>query len=228
METDRLNGDQGPDINTGTVPSKNSEVVDPMAEACQKVDNMLKNIWEGQKPRDDSLKKTTDLSLNQLHFKDFPALCQAVAELTTKSKDQKLDVFFHAPITAMVGTLNLYLNPEFSYTWCEASLVVSKSQGQGISHACNIRTWIHQFLCCRKLPLHHFGQSKSSILEDDDFTQAIQLHLQGIAKEGYIRAQDIVEYILTPGMQQRLDDANAKKKKISLQTAQCWLHWMGW
>jgi hypothetical protein len=230
LETDKLNGDQGPDVrvNAGTALSKNSEAVDPMAEARRKVDNMLKDIREGRKPRDGSLETTTDLSLNQLHFKDFPALRRAVAKLTVKSKDQKLDVFFRAHITAMVGTLNLYLDSELSYTWREASFVVSKSQGQGINHARNIRTWIHQFLCHGKLPLHHFGQSKSSILEDEDFAQAIQLHLQGIAKEGYIRAQDIVDYVLTPEMQQKLDEANAKKKKISLRTAQRWLHRMGW
>ena len=57
--------------------------------------------------------------------------------------------------------------------------------------------------------------------------QAIQLHLHGIAKEGYIRAQDIIDYILTPELQQKLDDANVKKK-ISLQIVQHWLHWMGW
>lgn len=65
-------------------------------------------------------------------------------------------------------------------------------------------------LCCGKLPLHHFGQSKSSILKDEDFAQAIQLHLQGIVKEEYIRAQDIVNFISTPEMQQKLDDANTR------------------
>ena len=229
LETDMLNGDQGSDVrvNAGTVPSQNLEAVDPMAEAHRKVDNMLKDICEGRKPRDDSLETTTDLSLNQLHFKDFSALCWAVAKLTVKSKDQKLDVFFRACITAMVGTLNLYLDLELSYTWHEASFVVSKSQGQGINHACNIQTWIHRFLWHGKLPLHHFGQSKSSILEDEDFAQAIQLHLQGIAKKGYIRAQGVVDYVSTPEMQQKLDNVNAKKK-ILLWTAQHWLHQMGW
>lgn len=90
LETDMLNGDQGPDVqvNAGTALRKNLEAVDPMAEACWKVDDMLKDIHEGRKPRDGSLKTTTDLSLNQLHFKDFPALHQAVAKLTMKSKDQ--------------------------------------------------------------------------------------------------------------------------------------------
>src|SRR5882672_1053983 len=101
-------------------------------------------------------------------------MCQTHCE----SKDKKLYVFFQAQITAMCGTLNLYLDSELSYIWWEALLVVSKSQGQGPNHTCNICTWIHQFLSHRKLPLHHFGQSHSSVFEDEDLAQAIQFHLQ--------------------------------------------------
>jgi hypothetical protein len=31
----------------------------------------------------------------------------------------------------MAGAINLYLDPELSYTWREASLLVAKSQGRG-------------------------------------------------------------------------------------------------
>ena len=171
---------------------------------------------------------TSDLALNQLHYKDFPALRRAVAKLTVKSRNKTLDVFFRARITAMVGTLNLYLDSELSYSWREASLVVSKTQGQGSNHARNIRTWIHQFLSRGVFPLHWFGQTRSSILHDEDFAQAIQLHLQSVAKDGYIWAQDIVNFIETPEMQQKLEESGARKKKILLRTAQRWLHQMGW
>ena len=128
----------------------------------------------------------------------------------------------------MVRTLNLYLDLELSYTWHEASLVVSKSQGQGVNHARNLRTWIHQFLSQGKLPFHQYGQSQSSILEDEDFSQAIQLHLQTITKDGYIQAQDIVDFVSQPEMQAKLETSSAKKRSISIQTAQHWLHKMGW
>lgn len=131
-------------------------------------------------------------------------------------------------MTGMVGVLNLYLDPELSYTWREASLVTAKSQGHGICHARNLRTWIHQFLSRGVLPFHRFGQFRSSLLEDEDFAQAIQLHLQGIAKKGYIRAQDIVDFLEQPEMQQKLEAAGAKKKSICRRTAQRWLHNMGW
>jgi hypothetical protein len=32
----------------------------------------------------------------------------------------------------------------------------------------------------------------------------------------------------TPEMQKKLDEIGSRKKKISLHTAQCWLHAMGW
>ncbi|KAF8221454.1 hypothetical protein L208DRAFT_1090516, partial [Tricholoma matsutake] len=66
------------------------------------------------------------------------------------------------------------------------------------------------------------------ILEDKDFSQAIHLHLQGIAKNGYIRAQDIVDFVSTPVMQEKLEATGAKKQSITVRTAQHWLHRMGW
>ena len=72
-----------------------------------------------------------------------------------------------------------YLDFELTYTWQEASLVVAKSRGSGI----RIRTWIHKYL----RPMHIYGRYHSSILEDEDFAQGIQLWLVEIAKDGYIK-----------------------------------------
>ncbi|KAF8059298.1 hypothetical protein FPV67DRAFT_1400947, partial [Lyophyllum atratum] len=66
------------------------------------------------------------------------------------------------------------------------------------------------------------------ILQDEDFTSAIQLHLQEVAKTGYIRAQDIVDFMETPEMQKKLEEFGATCRKISLRTAQRWLHTMEW
>ena len=76
-----------------------------------------------------------DQTLDHMNYRDFPTLRRAKAALTVKVKDKKLDVVFRSCITAMVGTCNLYLDPELSYTWWEASLVVAKSQGSGIYRA---------------------------------------------------------------------------------------------
>jgi uncharacterized protein (DUF1499 family) len=70
--------------------------------------------------------------LNGLNYKDFPALHHAKAKLDVKAKDTKLDITFRSRIASMVDTLNLYLDPELSYTWREASIIVAKSLGLGI------------------------------------------------------------------------------------------------
>ena len=64
----------------------------------------------------------------------------------------------------------------------------------------------------------------SCILKDEDFAQDIQLHLLEISKGGYVRAQDVVDYIDRPEVQERL----GKKTKISLRTAQRWLKKLSW
>lgn len=101
LERETLNGDgeassQHHD-NTGTAQdaNKKTEPNTPVAlDAWQQVKAMLKDIHKRQKPQDNSMDTTSDLALNQLHYKDFPALRQAVAKLTVKSHDKRLDVFF--------------------------------------------------------------------------------------------------------------------------------------
>ncbi|PBK82635.1 hypothetical protein ARMGADRAFT_1038428 [Armillaria gallica] len=110
---------------------------------------------------------------------------------------------------------------------------MSKSQGHGAYHARNIWSWIHQFLASgkeEKLPLHHYGQSHSTILADEDISAAIQLHLQEIVKDGYISAQQIIDFIATEEMQKMLEKANIKKRSIMIWPDQernwkiKWLH----
>ena len=55
-----------------------------------------------------------------------------------------------------------------------------------------------------KLPLQCYGTYHPSILEDGDFKRNIQLHLTKIAKKKYICAQDIVDYVAAPEVQQQL------------------------
>ena len=126
------------------------------------------------------------ITSQKYHNQDSSNLTQA--ELSIKAKDKKLDVFIHARITGMVGTLNLYLDPQLAYTWRKASLIASKSQGHGVTHTRNLCTWIHQYLGSKRLPVHQYqhGKMHSSVLQDEDFSQSIHLHLQQIAKDGYI------------------------------------------
>lgn len=196
-----------------------------MLAARKGVEELLRQLREGRRPHDNSPETATDKILNALSHKDFPALRRARAKLTIKAKDKKLDVFFRSRITAMVATLNFYLDAKLSYSWRESSILAAKAMGRGVKHARNLWKWIKAYLHSEKLPLHRYGTYHSSILDDEDFQRDIQLHLTEIAKKGYIRAQDIVDYVATPEVQQKL---GMKARGIHIQTARRWLHKLSW
>ena len=47
---------------------------------------------------------------------NFSMLCTACEKLAVVSKDKKIDILFRARVASMVGTLNLFLDPELKYT----------------------------------------------------------------------------------------------------------------
>ena len=197
-----------------------------MMSAAQKdVEELLRKLREGQHPHDNSPQTATDELLNGLSYKDFPALRRARAKLMVSAKDKKLDVFFRSRITAMTATLNFYLDAELSFSWRESSVLAAKAMGRSVNHARNLRKWIKTYLRSEKLPLHCYGTYHSSILDDEDFRRDIQLHLIEIAKKGYIHAQDIVDYVATPDIQQKL---GTKACGIHVRTARRWLHKLSW
>jgi hypothetical protein len=114
-----------------------------------------------------------------------------------------------------------------SYSLRECSLLAAKAAGHGVYHARNIRTWIRRYLTTQKLPLHHYRKFHSSIIEDEDLAQDIQLHLTEIAEKGYICAQDIVDYVASPEVQEHLGTIG-KTCRVSLRTAQRWLKRLRW
>ena len=130
----------------------------------------------------------------------------------------------------MVGTLNLYLDKTLLYTWRQASELASKAQGKGTSYARNIRTWIHTYLEDKSLPHDNYGTTNSSLLTDEDFAQRIQLYLLERSKEGYIKAQDIVDFVATEEMQEMIKRLKGEGAKltISLRTAERWLNALNW
>ena len=73
----------------------------------------------------------------------------------------------------MVATLNLYLDPELTYSWHDASLIAAKASGHRVTYARNLHTWLHHYLHSRKLPMHRYGNYIKSILDDEDFAQDI-------------------------------------------------------
>jgi len=68
------------------------------------------------------------------------------------------------------------------------------------------------------LPLNRYGRLNTSILDDEDLAQQIHLHLIGIAKDGYVWAQDVVDMMVTPEMKHYL----GAKSRITVWTGQRW------
>ncbi|EEB89584.1 hypothetical protein MPER_12298 [Moniliophthora perniciosa FA553] len=78
--------------------------------------------------------ESAERALSALTWKDRPALRKAVAGLALKAKDKKLDVFLRARITAMVATINFYLDEELKCTW----ELAAKGTNRKPNHARNL------------------------------------------------------------------------------------------
>ncbi|KAJ6615170.1 hypothetical protein B0H10DRAFT_1801954 [Mycena sp. CBHHK59/15] len=108
-------------------------------------------------------------------------------------------------------------------------MIVAKVQGHGPYRTRCIRDWIHVYLATKKLPLHRYGQYHSSILNDEDFEDSIKLHLQFVAaKDGNFTALTLVDFVASPEIQEKLDEAGVTKHSISVWTARCWLKRLDW
>ncbi|EIW77797.1 hypothetical protein CONPUDRAFT_62226 [Coniophora puteana RWD-64-598 SS2] len=108
-------------------------------------------------------------------------------------------------------------------------MVISRSQGHGAAHARRIRDWLHTFLITQQLPVHRIGQPNTSLLDDKDFALAIKLHLQSLAgKQQHFCAQDVVDFVETDEMQEKMNKAGFPRRTISVRTACRWLKQLDW
>jgi len=107
-------------------------------------------------------------------------------------------------------------------------LVVAKIHGGGEKRARNLRQWILDFVRVGELPSHGYGQAHWTVLEDEDVKQTIQLHLLERAKGGRVTAEDIVEIVSTPELQEKFSRCGITKPTISERTASRWLSKLDW
>ena len=161
-------------------------------------------------------------------LRDFAALLRARERLLLSSHDKSLNVIFQAHISAMIGVLNLFLDPKLRYTWREASIIVAKAQGHGPTRARSIRSWVLDFVQEGTLPSHSYGYTRKTVLEDEDVLQEIQGELSERAKSGFIKAQDVCEIVASEKFQILFSRLGIHKPGISLSTAQRWLTKMEW
>lgn len=162
------------------------------------------------------------------YLRDRTALRTAREQLIVMVDDKKMDGVLRGRILAMVGVLNLFLDEGLGYTWRRASLIVAKSQSHGVARARSIRHWLLNFLQTAELPHPKYRWTRSSVLEDEDISQEIQLELGERMKSGSITATDLVDVVASPKVQEQLKNAGIDKPSISERTAHRWLGKLGW
>jgi len=134
-------------------------------------------------------------------------------------KDPKLDRLLPSRLEKMSMFLWNYIDTsEQPNGWMGASLKTAKAFQKGPWLAGRLREWTRAFVNDQDdLPLNIYGTWNMSILEDEDFRQELELHLQGIDK--YVSAVDIVRYVDQPEVKARLK----LTKTISLAMGQWWM-----
>ncbi|KAJ3832712.1 hypothetical protein F5878DRAFT_519845, partial [Lentinula raphanica] len=128
-----------------------------------------------------------------------------------------LNHVLRARLELMIGFLRLYKAARHT-GWGRCADMMAIAAGKGAWLSRMIRQWTVLF--CKNhddLPTAEYGKFNSSVLEDEDLSNDIHLHLQSLGK--WIRAENLVHYVLTPEFQQRFK----LKKGISLRTAQRWM-----
>ncbi|KAG2159097.1 uncharacterized protein EDB93DRAFT_1237838 [Suillus bovinus] len=115
----------------------------------------------------------------------------------------------------------MYVDQQNPRTWTEASRDTAQAHQKAAHTARLLCKWARSFVEHHgNLPMNLYGSWNVSLLDKGDLAEAIHRHLQSIGK--YVRAQDIVDYLAQPNVQQK----HGLKKTISLATAQQWMHMM--
>ena len=108
-------------------------------------------------------------------------------------------------------------------SWQAASQQTAHALGRGIYLARNLRKWARAFIIDREdFPGNSSGWWNEALLDNEVLVREINQHLQGIGK--YAKALDIVKFLDTPEMKERLD----RTTTIHLTTAKRWMHKMGY
>ena len=159
---------------------------------------------------------------------DQSKLWEASMQLTKEAKRHDLDVIVRACVAAIIGLLNIHTDKNSKYSWMEASEVVAKMQGHGMTHAQCICKWAIGFLKWGDLPFHQLNRKQGTIIDDKDVAEEIKTCMAEKAGGSFLKAQDIVEIVASPKMQEIFALKGISKPSISIKTALRWLEKLGW
>ena len=107
--------------------------------------------------------------------------------------------------------------------WVGTSLETMHDHERGPYHARLLREWTCTFIADQKDLLKNiYGTQKTLMLDDEDFTQAIHLHLQSLGP--WVQGQDVVDFVKLP---EKIAQFKLKKP-ICLATAHQWMKCLGY
>jgi hypothetical protein len=161
-------------------------------------------------------------------LRDRPKVHTACAKLAVEIGKKGLDRVTQLRIQGMLGLLHLYLDGGLSLSWRKTSVVVSKAQGCGHTHARRIREWVGEFLQSGVLPHHRLRQARWTVLNDEDIASEIKMRMVEKAKKGFLKAEDVVDLVEGPEIQRIFSEKGICKRSISKKTATRWLQKLDW
>jgi hypothetical protein len=150
--------------------------------------------------------------------------------LKTEVDNKDLDRVTRRRIQGIQGLLNLYLDGGLNQSWRKISVIVSKAQGNGDTHARRIREWTLKFLETGDLPFRCLGNVRWTVLRDEDIASEIKIKLKIVekSKKGFLKAEDLVDLVASPEMQKIFTEKGICKVLISTKTATRWLKKVDW
>ena len=128
----------------------------------------------------------------------------------------------------ILGLLNLYLDEGLHLSWRKTSVLISKAQGHGNTHARRIREWTVRFLQTEALPFYRLGQARWTVLCDEDITSEMKVQMVEKSKKGFIKVEDIANLVASPEMQVVFSEKGICKPSISMRMANRWLQKLDW
>lgn len=131
-------------------------------------------------------------------------------------KHPTLDPVYRSRLLSILSFLRIYADGNFK-DWTGSAVLAAISHGKSLWLARKVREWTRQYIRDGTLPENKYGRWTTSLLEDEDLSQMITMHLQ--SKGPYFSAMDIVRFMDTPEIKSRYK----LKKTISERTARTWL-----
>lgn len=152
---------------------------------------------------------------------------------TPKSKSHgykpcQMNAWTQSRLQEMQSHLTIYIAlekalPRKQGSWNKSAKDAAMVYGKKTGHAECIKRWTRDFISdSNKLPQLNHGGGNKSIINNEDITQDIKIHLHSSGK--YAKTEDIVDYCHSLEVLEQLGHI----KSISFATAQRWLIKMGY